>query len=56
MKSEKETAPTKGKTSKNITFLDLNLEDGASILQTPTGEEWRISAVDAEKISFEKID
>ena len=56
MKAEKQTAPAKGKASKNIRFFELNLEEGASILQTPTGEEWRIAAVDSEKISFEKID
>jgi hypothetical protein len=56
MKAKNETATTKKDSPKNLTVLDLNLDDGVSILYTPTGEEWRISAVDGEKISFEKLD
>ena len=48
---------TKDKEAKEkLTVLDLNLDEGTSILCTPTGEQWRIASVDSEKISFEKID
>ena len=54
---QKTAQPATGKeVPKNLTVMELDLEDGASILHTPKGEQWRITAVDADKISFEKID
>ncbi len=53
----KVTQPTTNKEPpKNFTVMELNLDDGASILHTPKGEQWRIASVDADKISFEKLD
>ncbi len=53
----KDTSATPDKElPKSVTVLDLDLDGGASILRTPKGEQWRIASVDAEKISFEKLD
>lgn len=56
MKRKTTQPATDKELDKNITIMELNLEEGASILHTPKGEQWRIAAVDAEKISFEKLD
>ena len=56
MKPKNNIPETDKDQAKNITVLDLDLEKGASILCAPTGEQWRISAVEPDKISFEKLD
>ncbi len=56
MKRKDTQATAEKELPKSITIMDLDLDGGASILRTPKGEQWRIASVDAEKISFEKLD
>lgn len=56
MKSKRSIPASEKDAPKNVTVLELNLDEDISILCTPTGEQWRIAAVDAENISFEKLD
>ena len=39
----------------SVTICEFDLEKDTPILCTPTGEQWRIASIDADKISFEKI-
>ena len=42
-------------TEKELQLVNLDVEEGASIVFTPTGEQWRITSVEKGKIVFERI-
>ncbi len=55
MKLENAITSSKKNSNKDIQIVDLELEEGASILFAPTGEQWRILTIDDEQIVFEKM-
>lgn len=48
------TVPEK-KNHPKMEIVDVNLEEGASILFTPTGEEWRIYSKEDGQVIFERL-
>jgi hypothetical protein len=55
MKKENTSSRPESESRNNVTICEIDLEQGSPILCTPTGEQWRIASIDADKISFEKL-
>ena len=55
MKNESNFLGTSKEPEKELQMVNLEVEEGASIVFTPTGEQWRITSVEQGKIIFERI-
>jgi len=55
MKNESNYLGTGKDAERELQLIDLEVEEGASIVFTPTGEQWRITSVEHGKIVFERI-
>jgi len=55
MKNESNFLGIETPPEKDYQLIDFEVEEGASIVFTPTGEQWRITSVEKGKIVFERV-